>query len=196
MKNSKGTTYLKVLLICIILLMISLLSIINDDLFHSVLKGDIQSIRTMLENNLSYACLLTLLIMTIQNSFTIIPLILVITINFALFGFVNGFIWSWISSIIAAIIIFIGVRYIFQDWLMKKFNAELMEKMEQKGFNYVFEARIFPFVPTSFVNILAGLSSIHFKDFLLGTIVGNFLYFFILSLFLLVYFRINGMSIY
>ena len=55
-----------------------------------------------------------------------------------------------LGSIIAVIIIFIGVRYIFQDWLLKKFNSELIEKVEQKGFNYVFEAENFPLCSNKF----------------------------------------------
>ncbi|MFC6601848.1 TVP38/TMEM64 family protein [Ectobacillus funiculus] len=116
--------------------------------------------------------------MIIQNAFTIIPLLGLITINVALFGFFNGFLWSWFTSIIAAIIIFMSVRYCFQDWVLKKINPALVTKVEQAGFMYVIQGRIFPFVPTSLVNIIAGLSSIRFTHFLLGTIIGNFVYFF------------------
>lgn len=182
MKKMNGSTYFKILLICIILLLFPLLSTRYEELFNAILAGNITEIRALLTDNLPSVYLFTLLIMIIQNTFTIIPLLLMITINFTLFGFVNGFIWSWLSSVLAAIIIFIAVRYMFQDWLLTKFKHELIEKIEKKGFVYVFQARIFPFVPTSFVNILAGLSSIHFKDFLLGTVAGNFLYFFVLSL--------------
>ena len=41
---------------------------------------------------------------------------------------------------------------------------------------------MFPFVPTSLVNIVAGLSSVRFWHFLLGTLTGNFIYFFVLAL--------------
>jgi uncharacterized membrane protein YdjX (TVP38/TMEM64 family) len=120
--------------------------------------------------------------MVIQNSFTIIPLIIIITINYALFGFFNGLIWSWFTSIIAAGIWFLGSRYFFNDWVRKKTNPELLSKMEQNGLLFVFQARIFPFVPTSLINILSGLSSIKFKHFMVGTIFGNFIFFFVLSL--------------
>lgn len=182
MKKNKGKKFIKIILILIALLMVPVFSTINDDLFNSVLKGDINGIRASLAGNLSYGYMLTLLLMIIQNSFTIIPLILVITINITLFGFIKGFFWSWVSGVLGAVIIYIGVRYIFQDRLIKKFKPDVIEKVEQKGFIYIFQARVFPFVPTSLVNILAGLSSIRFIDFLLGTIIGNFIYFFILSL--------------
>ncbi|MFP7296409.1 TVP38/TMEM64 family protein [Neobacillus niacini] len=120
--------------------------------------------------------------MLIQNSFTIIPLIIIITINYALFGFLNGLIWSWLTSIIAAGIWFLCSRYFFNDWVQKKTNPELLSKLEQNGLLFVFQARIIPFVPTSLINILSGLSSITFKHFIIGTIFGNLIFFFVLTL--------------
>ncbi|MBB6445363.1 TVP38/TMEM64 family protein [Bacillus benzoevorans] len=173
---------LKLILVLLILFLLPLFAKVNSQLFHSVLNGDIQAIRASVAGNFISAYLLTLILMIIQNTFTIIPLILIITLNFTLFGFIKGFIWGWVTSVIAAAMIYLCVKYIFQDKLMKKFKPELIQTVEQKGFSYVFKGRLFPFVPTSLVNILAALSSIHFKDFLWGTAAGNFLYFFILTL--------------
>lgn len=182
MKNNKGKIYFNLLLVLMILLLIPLFAALDKDLFHAVLNGDIHEIRTTVAGNPIISYLLLLVLMVIQNTFTVIPLILIITLNFTLFGFVNGFIWGWISSIIAASLIFNCVRYIFQDRLVKRFKPELIRAVAENGFSYVFKARIFPFVPTSLVNILGGLSSIQFKDFFWGTVFGNFLYFLILSL--------------
>jgi uncharacterized membrane protein YdjX (TVP38/TMEM64 family) len=182
MKNSKGKIYSKLLVALMILLLIPLFAALEKDLFQAVLNGNIHEIRTAVAGNPITSYLLLLVLMIIQNTFTIIPLILIITLNFTLFGFVNGFIWGWISSIFSASLIFVCVRYIFQDKLLKRFKPDLISSVAEKGFSYVFKARIFPFVPTSLVNILAGLSSIQFKDFFWGTTLGNFLYFFILTL--------------
>lgn len=154
----------------------------NTTLFEAILEGDIQKIKTFVGNNRISILLFSTFVMVIQNSFTVIPLLLVITINITFFGFLLGFLWSWITSILAATIIFFLVRYLFQNWLLGKIDEKLVEKVENKGFLYVFEGRIFPFVPTSLVNILAGVSSIRFSSFLLGTLFGNFIYFFILAL--------------
>ncbi|WP_078430577.1 TVP38/TMEM64 family protein [Alkalihalobacterium alkalinitrilicum] len=147
-----------------------------------VRNGDVESIRSTMDGSIIYKLLFSLIAMVIQNTFTIIPLILLISINVALFGFFYGFIWSWLSSIIAAIIVFITVRYFFQGWLIHKVSPKLLAKAKKKGFLYVFEARIFPFVPTSLVNIVSGLSPIQLKFFIFGTLIGNFIYFFALSL--------------
>ncbi|MFX3625005.1 MAG: TVP38/TMEM64 family protein [Ectobacillus sp.] len=154
----------------------------NGGVFQSIAAGDIDSIQAFLAANMWYALVITLVTMIIQNTFTIIPLLLVITLNILLFGFFYRFLWSWATSVIAAAIVFAGVRYFFQDWVLKRIDSDLIAKAEQNGLRYVVEGRIFPFIPTSLVNIVAGLSSIHFKHFLLGTIVGNFVYFFALAL--------------
>ncbi len=167
----------------VLLVILTVLCILRDSpLFNAVLDGNVRYVRSILEGNMLYAYLFMLLIMIIQNSFTIIPLILVITINLALFGFLQGFLWSWFTSVAAAYIICVCVRFIFKNKVIKRFNPEHIEKIEQNAFKYVFQARVFPFVPTSFINILAGLSSVYYKPFVLATALGNFIYFFVLAL--------------
>ncbi|TQR20382.1 TVP38/TMEM64 family protein [Psychrobacillus vulpis] len=165
-----------------VLLFLVLFFIFNQELIMLLLDRDVKAIRTFLKNNMIYSFLFMFFVMLIQNSFTVFPLILVITINISLFGFVNGFLWSWITSILSSTIVFYGARYIFQDVIIEKFSDKLIEKVNKNGFAYVFQARIFPFVPTSIVNILAGLSTVQLKNFLLATAIGNFLYFFLLAL--------------
>lgn len=167
----------------VLVAILALLCFLRDSpLFNAVLDGNIQKVRSLLKGNMLYAYLFMLLIMIIQNSFTVIPLILVITINLTLFGFWQGFLWSWFTSVVAAYIICVSVRYIFKNRVIKRFNPAHIEKMEKNGFKYVFQARVFPFVPTSLINILAGLSTIRYKSFLLATAIGNFVYFFVLAL--------------
>lgn len=164
------------------LLLLLLFFVFNQDLIKLLIDGDVEKIRSFLHKNMSYALIFMALVMLIQNSFTVFPLILVITINVTLFGFLNGFLWSWFTSILSGIIVFYGARYILQDMIIEKFNPKLLEKVDASGFSYVFQARIFPFVPTSLVNILGGLSTIRMLPFLFATVIGNFLYFFVLAL--------------
>ncbi|MEH6994685.1 VTT domain-containing protein [Neobacillus drentensis] len=162
--------------------MIIFLVIHNTETFQLLRSGDLDSIILSLKDTTYSKFFFTFIIMVIQNSFTIIPLIIIITINYALFGFFNGLIWSWFTSIIAAGIWFFGSRYFFNDWVQKKTNPDLLSKMEQNGLLFVFQARIIPFVPTSIINILSGLSSITFKHFMIGTMFGNLIFFFVLTL--------------
>lgn len=161
---------------------VTILAVINSDLYPLIKTGNIDLITSFLGKNLFYTLFITFIIMIFQNSFTIIPLILVISINITLFDFVYGFLWSWFTSIVSAMIVFMGIRYGFQDFVMKKMNPKMIKKGEDMGLWYVLQGRVIPFIPTSIINISAGLSSIRFKHFFIGTAVGNFIYFFMLSL--------------
>ncbi|WNF35030.1 VTT domain-containing protein [Bacillaceae bacterium IKA-2] len=152
------------------------------EIFTFVLQGDLEEIQLLLNENIVSILFITLVMMVLQNSFTIIPLILLITLNIMLFGFIYGILWSWMTSIIAAVIVFISVRYFFQDLLLKRINEAFKEKIEKNGLLFVFIGRIFPFMPTSMVNIIAGVSSIQFIHFLIATSVGNLLFFSLLGL--------------
>jgi uncharacterized membrane protein YdjX (TVP38/TMEM64 family) len=154
----------------------------NTETFRLLRNGDLDTIILSLKNTTFSKFFFTFIIMVIQNSFTVIPLIIIISINYALFGFFNGLIWSWFTSIVASGIWFFGSRYFFNDWVQKKTNPELLSKMEKNGLLFVFQARIIPFVPTSLINILSGFSSITFKHFIIGTMFGNLIFFFVLSL--------------
>ncbi|HEO8418541.1 TVP38/TMEM64 family protein [Niallia sp. FSL W8-0635] len=154
------------------------------DILQAIRQGEIDSVTSVFKDNITYALIVSLFIMIIQNSFTVIPLILVITLNFYSFGFFYGFLWSWLSSVIAAMIIFLAIRFWFQDFVHSKVknHQDMLDKIEHKGMRYVIYGRVFPFFPTSILNIIAGVSNISLRPFTIGTAIGNFFYFFVLAL--------------
>ncbi|MGN8845300.1 TVP38/TMEM64 family protein [Niallia sp. HCP3S3_B10] len=154
------------------------------DILQAIRQGEIDSVTSVFNDNISYALIVSLFIMIIQNSFTVIPLILVITLNFYSFGFFYGFLWSWLSSVVAAVLIFLATRFWFQDFVHRKVknHQDMLDKIEHKGMRYVIYGRVFPFFPTSILNIIAGVSTISLRPFTIGTAIGNFFYFFILAL--------------
>ena len=174
----KIKNWIKVIVFIGIAVLITYL-VFQTEWFQMMKSGDLD---TIIDKNVWFILTITLLMMIIQNTFTVIPLILVITVNYVLFGFMKGFIWSWLTSIIGSAIIFLGTRYLFQGWVKRKIDLSLQSKIEKNGFKFVLQARIIPFIPTSFINILSGISSIKFSSFLIATCAGNFLYFFLMIL--------------
>ncbi|MFV8828943.1 TVP38/TMEM64 family protein [Alkalihalobacterium sp. APHAB7] len=161
---------------------IGLIAFQRTDIFNLIIQADFEAMQLLLNENITLLLIVTLVLMIIQNAFTIIPLILLISFNMVLFGFFYGVIWSWLTSVFAAGVIFLGARYIFQHRLVDKLNTNFKDKIESNGLLYVFIGRVFPFVPTSLVNIASGVSSIHLKHFLVATACGNLIYFFLLGL--------------
>jgi uncharacterized membrane protein YdjX (TVP38/TMEM64 family) len=164
------------------MIVILFIIILNTELVTLLRQEDMESIKAIFNENLLFTLGITLLSMIIQNTFTLIPSILLITINVTFFGFFYGYLWSWFTSVFGSIIVFLIVRYWFQDLLFSKVNQKMNKRIEENGFVVVFISRIFPFIPTSIVNLAAGVSSIRFKHFILATLLGNMIYMFALSL--------------
>ncbi|MBT2647082.1 TVP38/TMEM64 family protein [Bacillus sp. ISL-34] len=173
---------MKKVLTIIGLLVIAIFIYSNAELFTLVWKSDLDSVISILKENLLLTFIVTFVLMFVQNSFTIIPLILLLTINVTIFGFIYGYLWSWFTSVVASGFIFYATRNWFQELLLKKLGEKWQETVVEHGFMYVFTGRIFPLIPTSLINLAAGVSTVTFKDFLLATALGNLIYFFFLSL--------------
>lgn len=154
----------------------------STDTFSLMLRGNPEEIRSLSGGSLYSLLLITLLLMIIQNLFTLIPLLLLITLNVSMFGFLQGYGWSWFTSIIGAMVSFGAVRYWFQDFFVNKLNAKWKDKIESRGFLFIFIGRIFPFAPTSMINIASGVSTIRFDHFVYSTMLGNGIFFFVLAL--------------
>lgn len=155
---------------------------VQTNIFQLLVTGDLDSLYTIMNDQYALILFLTFIIILVQNFVTFLPLLLILTKNIAIFGFVYGVLWSWLFSVIAAAAVFITVRYVCKDFFKKKINANLQQKIEANGFMYVFVLRVFSFIPTSLINMVCGISSLKFKDFIFATSIGNLLYFFALSL--------------
>lgn len=155
---------------------------LRTELFRLILQGDLDGIRTMAQGNMLELMLLTLVLMVLQNSFTVLPLVLLVTFNISVFGFFNGYLWSWSTSIVGAIVPFLITRFWFQDMFVAKIKEEWRRKLELNGFWFVFAGRVFPFMPTSVINLASGVSSVTIKHYMWSTVLGNMIYVFALAL--------------
>jgi len=168
------STLLRALSFMIIVIIIVI--VFTSDLPRLIADGDIEGLQQLARGNLWGMLLVTFLIMLLQNLVTVVPLILLVTVNAALFDFAYGYIWSWISSVVAGSIVFMLTRYWLQRWLMGKVNESIMQRIERNGLLYVLGCRLIPIMPSSLINMAAGASSIRYGQFLLGSLIGNFLF--------------------
>jgi uncharacterized membrane protein YdjX (TVP38/TMEM64 family) len=94
----------------------------------------------------------------------------------AIFGIYWGTLWTTIAAIIAAIIAFYYSRTIGRDLIAHKLKgsiATIDAEMQQGGLFYMFAIRLLPIIPYGIVNFAAGLTSISFRDYLIGTVLGT-----------------------
>jgi uncharacterized membrane protein YdjX (TVP38/TMEM64 family) len=86
-----------------------------------------------------------------------------------------GFFYALIGAELSAIALFWIGRLMGQN-TVRRFAGSLINRLSQKlsksGVMTVITFRIVPVAPFSVINLVAGVSEIHLKDFALGTLVG------------------------
>ena len=94
----------------------------------------------------------------------------------ALFGSLLGTLWTSIAAIIAAIVSFSFTRTIGRELVEKRLSGGLKAmdaELSQGGWMYMFAIRLLPIIPYGLVNFTAGLTSVSFRDYMLGTVLGT-----------------------
>ena len=94
----------------------------------------------------------------------------------AIFGVGMGTLWTSIAAIIAAITAFIFARTVGHEMISQKLAGRwqaIDAELRQGGISYIFAIRLMPIMPYGLVNFVAGLTSISFRDYLIGTALGT-----------------------
>lgn len=92
----------------------------------------------------------------------------------AIFGLWLGTLWTSIAAITAAVISFAASRSFARKALVQKFASTAMDaEVRRGGVFYIFAIRLLPIIPYGLVNFAAGLTSVSFKDYFLGTTLGT-----------------------
>jgi uncharacterized membrane protein YdjX (TVP38/TMEM64 family) len=114
----------------------------------------------------------------IESFFPILPLIAIIIANVNAYGIWEGALLSWIGVVGGAMCVFLFFRKFggrFRGYVDRKFPKaqKFILWVEQHGFTPVFVLACFPFTPSAFVNIVAGISKLPKKVFLIATMMGK-----------------------
>lgn len=94
----------------------------------------------------------------------------------AVFGAWMGIVWTSIGAILAAIASFAFTRTVGRTAIERRLKGrwrEMDDEIRQGGLFYLFAIRLVPVMPYGLVNFAAGLTSVTFKDYLIGTVLGT-----------------------
>ncbi len=94
----------------------------------------------------------------------------------ALFGPWWGTFWTSLAAIIAAVVAFGFSRTLGREAIARRLAGRwqtMDAAVRQGGLFYMFAIRLVPIMPYGLVNFAAGLTSISFRDFFLGTSLGT-----------------------
>jgi uncharacterized membrane protein YdjX (TVP38/TMEM64 family) len=115
-----------------------------------------------------------------------LPLFLFVMANASAFGLWLGFLISWVGACSGALLVFLIVRTYGQQRIVAfihrhKKVKKLMNWVEDHGFGPLFLVLCFPFTPSALINIVAGLSNIHFFQYTIAVLAGKMVMIFTIS---------------
>lgn len=94
----------------------------------------------------------------------------------ALFGPWFGLLWTSVGAMLAAIAAFAFTRTLGRDAIARKLSGRwqtLDAEVRRGGLPYMIAIRLVPFMPYGLLNFAAGLTSVSYRDYLLGTLLGT-----------------------
>jgi uncharacterized membrane protein YdjX (TVP38/TMEM64 family) len=105
-----------------------------------------------------------------------VPVTALIVVTVLTFGSWQGFLYSFLGMTASALATF-GVGHLAGHETIERLSGSRVNKISRhlarRGVLAVIAIRIIPVAPFSIVNLVAGASHIRFRDFLLGTVIGE-----------------------
>jgi uncharacterized membrane protein YdjX (TVP38/TMEM64 family) len=124
-----------------------------------------------------YAVVVSFFLMMFQSLIAPLPAFLITFANAAIFGWWQGAILSWTSSMAGAALCFYIARILGRDAVEKitsKFALESVDGFFQRyGKHTIIICRLLPFVSFDYVSYAAGLTSMGFVPFFVATGIGQ-----------------------
>ncbi|OPA76102.1 hypothetical protein BVG16_17955 [Paenibacillus selenitireducens] len=154
--------------------------------YHYVSQLDMQQIEALLEKYSALGPLPGILLPFLEAFLPFLPLFIIAAGNASAYGLGLGFLYSWIGSVLGALILFLLARRFggrLNDYLSRKYpKAEhFFHWVEQRGFTPLFILYCFPFTPSFFINIASGMSRVPLGIFLSAIMLGKGVMIFLMS---------------
>jgi uncharacterized membrane protein YdjX (TVP38/TMEM64 family) len=118
------------------------------------------------------------LLVYVQTVVPFAPFVVVAGVNVILYPSPWGFIVNYAMACCGAVTAFLFGRYFGHDRVMQRLNRypiaiQFNREMEKNGFLYVLVGRLIPVLPSSLINLGAGVTRVRFGAFLLATMLGK-----------------------
>ncbi|MGO4886827.1 TVP38/TMEM64 family protein [Anaerobacillus sp. MEB173] len=170
----------KVKWIILIMFVILVVWLLNTDEMKNLTDENIYYFTEELREQVGYSMLwITIPLAILQGVVTAFPFILILIIHISLFGLVQGIFFSWIGSLIGALVCFVLSRYFFDEvthklWDERKKNHQKWRPfIDLYGVWAIILLRSIPVIPSNVISIMAALSPIGIKAYFWSTVVGN-----------------------
>lgn len=114
----------------------------------------------------------------IMALFPVIPYPVVGGVIGAALGPVIGGIVTWVGSTAASILMFMFIRYGYQEWgdrVLYRYNrlGKVTTMFERNAFMTILFTRLIPFIPSIVINVYAALSKVTFASYSIASALGK-----------------------
>lgn len=118
------------------------------------------------------------ILIILESILPILPLCVFITLNCMSFGYIVGYIISWIFTCLGCLLSFKIFEKKFKNWFDKNIRVinganKIMKVVEKCSVSELAMIVAVPFTPAFLVNIAAGLSKMNVKKFMAGICIGK-----------------------
>ena len=147
------------------------------------------NVDNIIELSKSYRALgpfIGLLLPFIESFLPFLPLFIFVFGNAGAFGLWYGFLLSWIGTTVGSYAVFLLIRKYGRNRLLQFITKsqrvqKLIKWVDRNGFGPLFLLICFPFTPSALVNLVAGLSDMKKKHYLLTLMAGKLVMIFTIS---------------
>lgn len=107
-----------------------------------------------------------------------LPLLLIVAFNTSQYGFVLGFIYSYLGVIFGSYLVFLFFRTVIKGYFMNRFYhghrlANILNWIESQPPLFLFFVSAIPFTPSSLINAFFGLSGYRKRLFFMSVALGK-----------------------
>ncbi|GEK33646.1 TVP38/TMEM64 family protein [Kurthia sibirica] len=146
----------------------------------------IESFQQIADQHRIIGTLIAILLPFIEAFLPFLPLAAFVVANATAYGLWFGFLFSWGGAVLGSYLVFLIIRkYGHNRFFGFITNRPAIQKLirwvETQGFTPLFILLCFPFTPSSLVNVVAGLSNLKKKSYLLTIMSAKFVMILVIS---------------
>jgi len=140
----------------------------------------VENIENLAAHYRTFGPLIGILLPFVEAFLPFLPLVVIVVANASSYGLWIGFLLSWIGTVIGSYVVFLLARKFgrhpkLQFFIEKEKVQKLIKWVDMRGLSPLFILLCFPFTPSVIVNIVAGLSNIKKKYYLIVIMAGKFI---------------------
>lgn len=177
--NEKGEQRFRLLILGLLILVLFSIHWLDPTFYPTVYQlsqnGNFEETIAYLKSFGVYAAFMSFFIDVVINIVGFLPSIFISTANGLIFGLFWGVVISWLAETVGVIISFYMMRTLFRgvakNIIQKSKTLSRLDAHE--SWQAMATARAIPYMPNGLVTAVAALSSMTFKDYALGCLVGK-----------------------